>query len=265
MNTLHNKKLLSPSTISQCQSMTKKGKSCKNPRLRFSRYCWHHQNASNIVGWSLAIISILVSIGLSWFMWHDANLKTKQSQSSGRISGIQIDKNINGIALDIGGGPNGSFIQDKFPGILVGGVPVFEGLDVYIEDGEVKLSATIRDSSGNILAQIKANEWLVNPNRILDRNFDDKGVEVINEKGEVILQANYRGYRTIQGERFVDIEFKGVFTVPNGKRWVLGMPNSSNEPLLQLFAIVAKDYIVDFSKLFKYPSEEHRGERYRGK
>lgn len=58
-----------------------------------------------------------------------------------------------------------------------------------MEDSKLKVSTTIRDSSGNIVCQIVNNEWLVNrPHFALDRNFDDTSFEVKDHLGDIVFQ-----------------------------------------------------------------------------
>jgi len=78
-----------------------------------------------------------------------------------------------------------------------------------MENGESKISCVIRDENGKIIAKIEANDWKINPNLIFDRNFDDKAVEVISEKGDVILQAEFDGEGVL---------FAGTFYQEDGSR-----------------------------------------------
>jgi hypothetical protein len=120
-----------------------------------------------------------------------------------------------------------------------------DSIRVWIVNRELKISTVIRDESGKIIARIEANEWQVNPNLIFDRNFDETAVEVINEKGEVVLQAKYDGESVL---------FAGIFYREDGSRVALGYNvieiRPPGEPLQ-----------TSFSPIFKYPSSSHPGER----
>jgi len=82
----------------------------------------------------------------------------------------------------------------------------FEGLDLTakMEDSKLKVSTTIRDSSGNIVCQIVNNEWLVNrPHFALDRNFDDTSFEVKDQLGDIVFQIEISKNTLLMNGKFV--------------------------------------------------------------
>lgn len=167
--------------------------------------------------------------------------KEKYSQYSGEISrkleapDIQYPSIKLGTAKLIWQGPEGE------PAILIGDDPI----RVWIEDGELKISTVIRDKDGKIIAKLEANEWQVNPNLIFDRNFDDRAVEVINEEGEVILQADFDGESVV---------FAGIFYLEDGSRVAIGENVIERRP-------PGEELQTSFDLIFKYPSRMHPGER----
>ena len=51
-------------------------------------------------------------------------------------------------------------------------------------DGKLMVSTMIRDSSGNVLAELRRNEWKVAPPpKTWDRNYTDNALEVVNAEG----------------------------------------------------------------------------------
>jgi len=114
---------------------------------------------------------------------------------------------------------------------------------------ELKISTIIRDKSGSILAEIRANEWKVNPNLIYDRNFDKNAIEVINKNGEVILQVIFNGKQVELQMINFDENGKLLYWVHNATYWVISGSASANT--------------TDFSiaPIFFYPSERYKGVR----
>ena len=61
-------------------------------------------------------------------------------------------------------------------------------LSVAVERGKLVVSATFISASGEILAEIDRNHWILNPGSFFQRNFTDDALEVIDTKGNVVLQ-----------------------------------------------------------------------------
>ena len=114
----------------------------------------------------------------------------------------------------------------------------------------MKISTIIRDKEGKILVKLDRNEWQVNPNKIYDKNFDKTAVEVINEEGEVILQAFFDG----EG-----VQFAGIFYQEDGWRIALGPSEDGNGVIEK--RPPGEKIQASFKPIFRYRSEEHPGER----
>jgi len=187
------------------------------------------------VGTFMFIVAILGTNLL--IIWQEGEME-KYSRHSGEISGTKdiVYPSIKlGTAELVWKGPAGE------PMIVIGN----DSIKVWIEDGELKISTVIRDEDGKIIAKLEANEWQVNPNLIFDRNFDTKAVEVINQKGEVVLQAEFDGESVL---------FAGVFYREDGWRVALGYNIIEMRP-------PGEPLQMSFPPMFKYPSENHPGER----
>lgn len=176
----------------------------------------------------------------------------KYSKYSGQISGELRDKSIIYPVVKVG---NASFIYSGKTGN-----PLFvfgeDPLKVWIEDGQLKISTTIRDETGKIVANIEANEWQVSQNRdlVYDRNFDKKAIEVIDAKGNVILQAQFDGEA---------VQIAGIFSRGDGWRVAVGPAEAVGitEGGGVFVNIPPNGTPPAFKPLFKYPSDEHKGER----
>lgn len=189
----------------------------------------------------VVIIILLATAVTNVYITQQEEEKEKYSEYSGVISGELKNKSIAYPSIKLGTaklvwqGPEGE------PIFLIGNDPI----RVWIEEGELKISTVIRNEDGKIIARLEANEWQVNPNLIFDRNFDKEAVEVINEKGEVILQAEFDGE---------SVQFAGIFYREDGWRIALGYNIIESRPPSERIQ-------ASFEPIFKYPSKNHPGER----
>jgi len=72
---------------------------------------------------------------------------------------------------------------------------VFEDneLVISIEKGRLKLSTQIRDTHGELVAEIIGNEWKLREENLWERNYDKNALEVRDTKGDVVLQVALKG------------------------------------------------------------------------
>jgi len=136
---------------------------------------------------------------------------------------------INGVQLNILGKENPILIKQSKENILV--------------------SLTVRSiNDRKIIAEIKDNEWEVNPNNYYQRNYDKSGLEVIDDFGNIVLQvfSISPNSLTING---IFAQKDRILIVDNqGRR---PMNSNPNDPANKLF----------LGRLFKYPSKTHLGQR----
>lgn len=200
----------------------------------------------------LIIILLLFTAMINVYITKQEEEKEKYSKSSGLISGELKNKSIIYPVINLGGA---KFVltggSNALPFKHLGKPIIDDPLEVWIENNELKISAVVRDKSGKIMAILEANEWQVNPNNVLDRNFDKNAVEVINEKGEVILQADFNGK---------EVNFAGIFTRQDGWKVAIG-PAPYGEGGMFEFRPPNENIETSFNKIFRYPSEQHPGER----
>lgn len=132
--------------------------------------------------------------------------------------------------------------------------PIFRFFDdnilrIKVESGQIKVSGLIRNPQGNVMAELVDNEWKVNPNQILDRNYAKHALEVRDQTGDVVLQV-----RVIEDR--IQLQFKAYG--PDGGAVVMAKnpkgPGGflSNEPL--------EVRHLRINPIFKYPSDLHLGE-----
>lgn len=95
--------------------------------------------------------------------------------------------------------------QDIYPKLKLGnsstffswhgsqGQPIFRMFEdnklvIWIEDGQLKVSTQIRDSHGELIAEIIGDEWRLRKDNLWDRNYNKNALEVRDTEGDVILQ-----------------------------------------------------------------------------
>jgi len=89
-----------------------------------------------------------------------------------------------GLKFVFGGGVDENFISRVLED---------NNFKIEIEDGQIKVSMVIRDKEGNVVTIINKNEWKMNPGKLFDRNFSENALEIIDQKGEIILQVRLLG------------------------------------------------------------------------
>jgi hypothetical protein len=215
--------------------------------------------------WIIFLCSVLVAV-YGVLQVRDKQKDEKYSKNTGVLKPNTAYSNelfwvVDGDTLSF---PNGVFeLQDLFPGWDINNKrpaseKPFEGVDfrAWLQDGKIKVNSTIRDTSGNVIAQIQRNEWLVNSSTIsLDRNFDDKALEVKDAVGQIVFQVEIDGNQ---------VKMQGKFVKPNKELGiVLGFKGIGFTLLLEpgSYHIVSQSPTLAIKPIFKYPSAEHKGER----
>lgn len=137
-------------------------------------------------------------------------------------------------------------------------MPLLEesGLTVYKEDGEVKVSVTIRDKQGSAIAMLEKNEWKVNPSKSFDRNYTSDMLEVCDAANEPVLQVHVLPDR-------VRLQMQTYNS--RGKLMGIGAVKLNLRGGNRLYGFITPDVRRDYSdihfrRVFRYPSEKHLGE-----
>jgi len=140
------------------------------------------------------------------------------------------------------------------------GTPAFEffknsHLTVLTDKGRVKVSTTVYDFKGRLVAELVDNEWQVNKKASFDRNFTDDSLEVRDSNGDIILQVRF-----IEGR----VQLQGKLYGPNGKGVAIyrGVrANGSPSGILETTGTKHPRLMAQIVPMFRYPSESHLGER----
>jgi hypothetical protein len=193
---------------------------------------------------SLIILAFLLSYFVALNVLQQENYKMTSS-TSGEISSVSKDIEYPCILFGSGDGNGITFSSNRTSLIPIGygnDVPV----KVWIENGQLKVSTTVRDKDGKILAIMNANEWnTAKQPQILDRNFDENAVEVIDAYNRVVLQVS-------MSEKCANIQ--GIFYNEDGSAFVIFGPGIGMvRPGEKISAAI--------DPIFIYPSDRHLGER----
>lgn len=121
---------------------------------------------------------------------------------------------------------------------------------LIIEDGVVKLSTTVRDKTGTVIAQMIKNEWKINPGASWDRNYSTDAIEVMDPTGDVVLQAISLSDR---------VQFSAKMYGKNGEYLGLGSANPGTTGAGGVLAVFPA-HGPFIPPIFKYPSNTHLGE-----
>ena len=129
-------------------------------------------------------------------------------------------------------------------------------MTIWIEDGKLKLSTKIRDNTGNLITEIIGNEWKVRKENSWDRNYNDSALEVIDERGHVVLQVVIK-------EDY--IQFAAKMYASNGEGFGMGSAINPDHPELGSMGYLEKrlpgePFELVIEQIFRYPSELHLGE-----
>lgn len=120
------------------------------------------------------------------------------------------------------------------------------------KDGNLLVSCTVRDLDGKIVANMINNEWEINPNNFFKRNYDENGLEVIDQDGITKLQID-----------FIDdsiLKIGGVIIDSHEVHFI------SDETVISTdLRLIKKDEIIKGSdsnpNMFIYPSDKNFGKR----
>lgn len=197
----------------------------------------------------LTILPILIiSVVLQILMSIQENKTKKASASVGKIVSEQIILSF----------PKRIFpklqLGDRGP-VITGDLSIFErrGLEIKTIDNQIYISISVTDLDGNIIAEIKDNEWKVNLNKSFDRNYSRYAFEVKDNYGNIVLQTQLKGDT---------LQFQGVLYDPSTELFLIVTQQERDGRMDGLIKARDKGKRLETSiePIFKYPSKLHLGE-----
>ena len=212
----------------------------------------------NFKAWA-TLLAIMAAAIVSYFIEQGKTKEEKYAKDAGKLlpdktTNKKLLWELNGISIVFS---DGVFDIRKGPSYLHG-----IKFKAWLEDNRIFVTTDVRDSLGGIIAKMEKNEWILNSNARLDKNFDNNALEVIDNNGDVIFQIDIRKSQ---------IYFQGLFYQPNGNATVittLDLPNGEKTTMMATFINEGHGRVIPpnpllrlIQPLFKYPSSLHSGVR----
>jgi hypothetical protein len=212
---------------------------------------------------ALLIISAVITIIIIYFDHkHSATYEVQIKSLELQIKSLQERIETLRSSGIIGGKIIVDSSKDLFPKIQIGDKgPFFQGdfsifkkrgLEVKLINGQIYVSISVADSQGNIIAEVKDNEW-IKSTRAVDRNYSSDSFEVKDEKGRVVLQIRLK-------ENV--LQFQGILYDPE-KNLLWLIAQRERDGRMDGFIEVqepGKSFSYAILPIFKYPANEHLGE-----
>jgi hypothetical protein len=132
-------------------------------------------------------------------------------------------------------------------------------ISVRVEDGELMLSAKVRDETGKIMGQITNNSFESYPQYTLKSRHDDNGWEVIDPYGRVALQVDLIGSCAHVAGIFYSMDGKSVMIYPKEGAFIIasGPSNQLRENVTRIW----ERYPNIIPTLFDYSSDDYPSKR----
>jgi len=204
--------------MARCKASTKTGDQCRNNAIPGTRFCYisSHGNIQKTFGqrlgnfvqnrWltlALALVSSALGVlALSWYL-----RDKKMNATSGVISASAEQSP---MAVSVG---SAEFVMLSKDGVVIadGETPL---LSIRLVDGRLLVTTQIRDERGELIAEMKDNEWKHQPEPALfDRNYTQDALEVKDKTGKVALQVANLG---------ITVDVAAVFHCANGWTYMAG-------------------------------------------
>ena len=235
--------------MTRCKGKTRIGDQCRNNAIAGNNYCYigtHGGTKASFAKrtwnfvcnhWGTTAVLFLAIVPLILYF---------QDKYIGATTGILHSSNTanrNIIAVGstrfIVDSPDGIFLRENNDPLI----------SLHMKNNKLYVSARLRDRTGDLVAELKNNEWQLNKNSIFDRNYTDQALEVRERSGKVILQVANMGEV---------IHFAGIFHCKNG--WTYGLIPVGEMGAIMDIRPPGVELVTDINPIFAYPSEKHFGE-----
>ncbi len=172
-----------------CMHLTKRLEPCKGKAIPGSKYCSRHSIARDNLKFCITVLLALVSIAIS--ILDPLGVFDGSEGNTPKDVGVLISpsEEIYPPVVKIGNSESYLILKNE-AGMAI--LPFFRdmGLNVWVENEKLLVSAKIFDANGNIVAEIVENEWKVSgqEDRSWDRNYTDNALEIKDNVGDIIFQ-----------------------------------------------------------------------------
>ncbi len=182
----------------------------------------------------IGVVGTIAGILALWFYFSDKKTDALTGKLSSPVTANQMSVAI-GSSKVIVNTTNGVFLRDHTEPLVW----------LKLQDEKLLVSANFRDEKGDLIAELRENEWKLNKELIFDRNYNESALEVRGQNGEVVLQVVNCG--TV-------ISFAGSLRCSNG-RLVTLTSNESGKGVWDFYS--PPRYKI--KTIFEYPSDTHFG------
>jgi len=240
----------------RCKASTRSGDQCRNSAIPGTSFCYISthggisktwgQRVSNFiqnkwVALALGVVSIvalvLTAVGLYW-----AYGARKSTVTSGVLSSPPQES---AMSISVG---SAEFVMLSTDGVVFddGKNPL---LSIRHADGRLLVTVEIRDEHGDLIAEMKDNEWRhQQAPAIFDRNYTQDALEIRDKSGRVALQVADLGST---------ISVAAVFHCPNGWTYMAG-PIGGGGSGIELRP-PGQSLTLSIPAICDYPSDLHLG------
>ena len=235
----------------RCQAKIRNGDQCKNNSIPGRSYCYLKAHGAGAESFfrrflnfvrnrfvDLSLIGLLLAL---FGIWEHGQEKAQESFDGKLVSSSPANRR----SVSFG---HAVFTFDGLEGpvFLDHGEPF---VSLKSDHGKLLISLKIRDAKGELIAELVDNEWKLNKNKIFDRNYTARDLEVRDNTGNVVLQVFNRGSV---------IQLAGVFHSKAGQvlRIVPSDPGGTGGAVFD----PRTNSPYEIKAAFKYPSNLHLGE-----
>lgn len=236
----------------RCQAKIRNGDQCRNNAIPGTNFCYLKSHGAsqaalykrfynflrNHLGLSIGIIGL----GIAVFSLH---LYFQDKRLSSTVGLLKSNTNAQRKYIAVG---SSRFIIDSPDNVFLreGDEPL---VTLRTENEKLYVSAKIRSKEGELVAELKDNEWQLNKGAIFDRNYNDRCLEVRDRFGKVILQVVNFGKC---------IHFAGIFHCKNSKTFAL-IPIGKTGAIMEIRppGVELEHEIVP---ICEYPSQHYFGQ-----
>lgn len=215
----------------------------------------------------LRYIMIVIAVILAAFEFVERINQTKQ-ESIEKYSGVLKSESFLLVSSDpstfpkLEIGDSGAFISKlgdkniKFISKLL----EENNFKIEYENRQIKVSMTIRERGGKVVAEIVKNEWKLNRKELWDRNYSKNALEIKDPYGDIVLQVKLVKNRVqLQGKFYGRIG--KYFGLPNCDGVEIWKDKSNKKyPGCITIKVVGLASELKIDPIFKYPSDHHLGE-----
>jgi hypothetical protein len=184
---------------------------------------------------AVGVVGTIIGIVGFWYYLKDTN-EAGLNKNKTAMSGIMRTNEVSDPIVFSAGGlrlvsfdPGGAIFNDGSETILW----------VRHENHKVLVSLKMKNDRGELIAELRNNEWQLNKDLIFDRNYTDYAIEVRERSGKVVLQVANLGET---------LYLAGVFRCSSGRTLTIAEGVWDSMPSRTTIA-----------PIFDYPSDQHFG------